>query len=181
MQNDHSGQAVVDSGCDVGRVRERDADGRVRPELGVVNFGAIRTDDRPDSGSDTPPVRLFNYASPGFFRTAGTRVIAGREITWTEVYGLRPSSLISENLARELWGTPAAALGKRLRQDPACPGMKSSVSCRTSVKTALYQPAPAIVYWPTMSAFLNGTPERPNAIRGVTFIVRSERAGTKVF
>ena len=46
---------------------------------------------------------------------------------------------------------------------------------------ALYQPAPAIVYWPTMSAFLNGTPERPNAIRGVTFIVRSERAGTEGF
>ena len=29
-----SGQAVVDSGCDVGRVRERDAHGRVRPEPG---------------------------------------------------------------------------------------------------------------------------------------------------
>ena len=87
------------------------------PNLGVVNFGAIRTDDRPDSGSDTPPVRLFKYASPGFFRTAGTRLIAGREITWTEVYGLRPVVVISENLARELWGTPAAAIGKRLRQD----------------------------------------------------------------
>ena len=60
------------------------------PNLGVVNFGAIRTDDRRDSGSDTPPVRLFKYVSPGFFRTAGTRLIAGREITWTEVYGLRP-------------------------------------------------------------------------------------------
>ncbi len=30
----HSGQAVVDSGCDVGRIRERDAAGRVRPEPG---------------------------------------------------------------------------------------------------------------------------------------------------
>jgi ABC-type antimicrobial peptide transport system permease subunit len=32
-----------------------------------------------------------------------------------------------------------------------------------------------------MSAFLNGTPERPSAIRGVTFIVRSERIGTESF
>ena len=60
-------------------------------------------------------MRLFKYASPGFFRTAGTRLVAGREITWTEVYGLRPVVMISENLARELWGTPAAALGKHLR------------------------------------------------------------------
>ena len=48
-------------------------------------------------------------------------------------------------------------------------------------ENALYEPAPAIVYWPTMSAFLNGTPERPSAIRGVTFIVRSERIGTEGF
>jgi ABC-type antimicrobial peptide transport system permease subunit len=47
-------------------------------------------------------------------------------------------------------------------------------------ENALYQPAPAIVYWPTMSAFLNGTPE-PAAIRQVTFTVRSDRAGTEGF
>jgi len=151
------------------------------PNLGVVNFGAIHTADRPDSGSDTPPVRLFKYASPGFFRTAGTRLIAGREITWTEVYGLRPLVLISENFARELWGTPAAALGKRLRQDTAMPWHEVIGVVQDVHENALYQPAPAIVYWPTMSAFLNGTPERPSAIRGVTFIVRSDRAGTEGF
>src|SRR4029450_9026345 len=32
-----------------------------------------------------------------------------------------------------------------------------------------------------MSPFWNGTPERPSAIRGVTFIVRSDRAGTEGF
>jgi predicted permease len=151
------------------------------PNLGVVNFGAIRTDDQRDSASDTPPVRLFKYVSPGFFRAAGTRVIAGREITWTEVYGLRPLVVISENLSRELWGTPAAALGKRLRQDPTMPWHEVIGVVQDVHENALYRPAPAIVYWPTMSAFLNGTPERPNAIRGVTFIVRSERTGTEAF
>ena len=151
------------------------------PNLGVVNFGAIHTDDQRDSGSDTPPVRLFKYASPGFFRTAGTRLIAGREITWTEVYGLRPLVVISENLARELWGTPADALGKRLRQDPRMPWHEVVGVVQDVHENALYQPAPSIVYWPTMSAFLNGTPERPNAIRGVTFVVRSDRAGTDGF
>jgi predicted permease len=151
------------------------------PNLGVMNFGAIRTDDQRDSGSDTPPVRLFKYVSPGFFRTAGTRLIAGREITWTEVYGLRPLVVISENFARELWGTPAAAIGKRLRQDPSMPWHEVIGVVQDVHENALYEPAPPIVYWPTMSAFLNGTPERPSAIRGVTFIIRSERTGTEGF
>jgi hypothetical protein len=90
--------------------------------LGVLNWGVVRPDDRVDPVSDTPPSRLFKYVSPGFFHTAGTRVVAGREIMWTEVYGLRPVVMISENLARELWGTPTAALGKRLRQLPGMPG-----------------------------------------------------------
>ena len=58
------------------------------------------------------------YISPGFLQTAGTRLIAGREITWSEIYGLRPVVMVSENLAREMWGTPSAAIGKRLREFP---------------------------------------------------------------
>ena len=72
--------------------------------LGVSNLGVVRADDRADPGSGSPPLRSFKYVSPGFFKTAGTRLLAGREITWTEVYGLRPVVMISENLARELWG-----------------------------------------------------------------------------
>ena len=66
------------------------------------------------SAEDTP-MRLFKYVSPGFFHTSGTRMIAGRELTWTEIYGRRPVVIISENLARESWGSASAALGKRLQ------------------------------------------------------------------
>src|SRR5213076_2960885 len=79
--------------------------------LGVVNSGIVLADDRADQTSETSP-RSFKYASPGFFKAAGTQVLAGREITWTDVYGLRPVVMISENLARELWGSPVAAIGK---------------------------------------------------------------------
>jgi predicted permease len=149
--------------------------------IGVVNFGSIRTEDRIDQESDTQPVRVFKYASPGFFRTSGTKVVAGREITWTEVYGLRPVVVISENLARELWRTPAAALGKHLRQDPVMPWHEVIGVVQDVRENGLYQPAPATVYWPSMSAYLSPFPARPNAIRQVTFIVRSERAGTEGF
>ena len=150
------------------------------PNLGVVNFGAVRAEDRRDSESDAPPVRTFKYASPDFFRTAGTRLVAGRDITWTEVYGLRPVVMISENLARELWGTPAAAIGKHLRQRPEMPWHEVIGVVQDVRENGIYQPAPPIVYWPTMSAYLNAR-AGPNAIHQVSFIVRSERTGTEAF
>jgi predicted permease len=149
--------------------------------LGVVNFGLVRTDDRTDTASAGPPPRLFKYASPGFFHTAGTRLVAGREITWTEVYGLRPVVMISENLARELWSTPAAALGKRLRENPGMPWHEVIGVAQDVRENGVYQPAPATVYWPSMSAYIGAPTGRPNTIRQVTFIVRSERTGTENF
>jgi predicted permease len=148
--------------------------------LGVLDFGAVHTEDRPDPVTDTAPMRHYKYASPDFFRTAGTRVIAGREITWTEVYGLRPVVTISENLARELWGAPAAAVGKRLRQNPNMPWHDVIGVVQDVREDGLFQPAPPTVYWPTMSAYLNAA-AGPNAIRQVTFVVRSARTGTEGF
>jgi predicted permease len=151
--------------------------------LGVVNSGVVRADDRPDPASDTPPSRLFKYVSPNFFHTAGTRLAAGREITWTEVYGLRPVVLVSENLARELWGTPAAAIGKRLRQAPGTTAHEVIGVVQDVHENGVHQPAPPTVYWPSMSAYVGvgATVARPNAIRQVTFVIRSERAGTEGF
>ena len=62
-----------------------------------------------------------NTPHPVSSKLRAPELVAGREITWTEVYGLTPVVLISESLARELWGTPAAAIGKRLRQAPGMP------------------------------------------------------------
>ena len=149
--------------------------------LGVLNWGGIRTQDQAAAASDTPPLRLFKYASPGFFHTAGTRLIAGREITWAEVYDLRPVVVVSENLARELWGTPTAALGRRLRHLPEMPWHEVIGVVQDVRENGVYEPAPPTVYWPSMSAYLNARAGQPNAIRGVTFIVRSERAATTPF
>jgi predicted permease len=148
------------------------------PNLGVLNFGAVVAEDRPDSGSDGPPVRAFKYASPGFLRTAGTRLVAGRDITWTDVYGLRPVVMISENLAREMWGTPAAAIGRHLRHRPDMPWHEVIGVAQDVRENGIFQQAPQTVYWPTMSAYLI-TRGAPNVIRQVAFIVRSERTGTE--
>ena len=41
---------------------------------------------------------------PDYFQAIGTPLIAGRDLTWTDLYERRPVALISENLAREIWG-----------------------------------------------------------------------------
>jgi predicted permease len=150
------------------------------PNLGVVNSGAVVTSDARDAAADNPPLRSFKYASPGFFATAGTRVVAGREITWPEVYGLKPVVTVSENLARELWGTPAAALGKQLRVSSGMPWHEVIGVVQDVRENGFYQPPPPTVYWPTMSAYI-GVGSGTNAIRGIIYAVRSERTGTEAF
>jgi hypothetical protein len=73
-----------------------------------ANWDEIYTEGQNFPGKN-PPLRLFKYVSPGFFGTAGTRIVAGRDITWTDVYGFRLVVVLSENLARELWGTPSSS------------------------------------------------------------------------
>ena len=130
------------------------------------------------SMNEVTPLRLFKYVAPGYFRTIGTRLIAGRELTWTEVYGLRPVAIISENLARESFGTPSAALGKRLREFPDMPWHEVVGVVEEVRENGVQDKAPAIVYWPSMMAGIYG-PHSFDAARTVTFVLRSNRAGTE--
>ncbi len=143
------------------------------------NWDMIFVEGKPSS-REVPPLRVFKYVSPGFFHTAGTRIMAGRELTWTEVYGLRPVAIVSENLARELWGTPSAAIGKRFREFPSMPWHEVIGVVQNVRENGVQENAPAIVYWPSMMANLYG-PEPLDAVRTVTFAVRSDRAGTESF
>lgn len=129
---------------------------------------------------EAPPLRLFNNVSPGFFHTAQTRIIAGREVTWPEIYGLHPVVIISENLARELWGGPPAAIGKRIREFPGMPWQEVIGVVQDIYQNGVQEKAPAIVYWPSMAKDMYG-PGHLGAIRSTTFIVRSDRAGTESF
>ena len=126
------------------------------------------------------PLYLYKYISPGFLQTAGTRLIAGREFTWSDIYGLRPVVMISENLAREIWGTPAAAIGKQLREFSSMPWHEVIGVIQDVRERGLQDKAPEIVYWPPMMEYLFGR-KTADTVRTVTFVIRSERAGTEGF
>ncbi|MGC1619978.1 MAG: ABC transporter permease [Candidatus Acidiferrum sp.] len=127
-----------------------------------------------------PPLHFYKHVSPGFFGAAGTRIIAGRDLTWNDVYGLRPVVMVSENLAREEWGTPANAVGKRLREDPRLPWREVIGVIQDVREKGVHENAPEILYWPPQVENLFGRgPAQP--VRTVTFVIRSERAGTESF
>ncbi len=89
--------------------------------------------------------RRFKFVSPGYFATIGTPVVAGRDFDWADLHQRRPVAVISENLAREIWGVPSAALGRRIRESPRAPGEKSSASSgmsSTMACTRLRRPLP---------------------------------------
>jgi hypothetical protein len=111
----------------------------------------------------------------------GTCLVAGRDFTWTEIYDLRTSVIVSENFARESWGLVVGAVGKRLRQFPNMPWQEVIGVVEDVRVHGVDEKAPAIVYWPAM---LNDpyTPKPAiQAPRFVTFAIRSDRAGTESF
>src|SRR5262249_36049405 len=114
------------------------------------DWDAICTEGKLGDGSEVPPMRVFKAISPGLFQTIGTRLIAGRDYSWTDIYGRRPVAIVSENLARELWGAPAAAVGKRISTClPGSPFREVIGVVQDIRDNGVDQVAPAIVYWPS--------------------------------
>jgi predicted permease len=133
-----------------------------------------------DYEGQSPPMRLYNYISPGYFHTARTRLVAGRDFTWAEIYNVRPIGIVSEGLARELWGSPRAAIGKRFQEFQSAPWHEVVGVVQDVRENGVDQVSPATVYWPSLMGDPT-TPEKLGAWRTVYFAIRSNRAGTQAF
>jgi predicted permease len=137
-----------------------------------TNWDSITVEGRPTVPGDPSPLRRFKYISPGVFQTTGARLLAGRDLTWTDIHENRPVVMISENLAHELWGTPGAAVGRRIQQGPGS-RWREIVGVVGDVRdNGVDAPAPAIVYWPVLLDSIY-------AVRTATFVVRSRATGTE--
>ena len=126
----------------------------------------------------TPPIRFYNYISPGYFQALGTRLTAGRDFTWNEIYDLEPKVIISEGLANEEWGSAGAAIGKRIQEAPGLPWRQVIGVAQDVRYNGVDEAAPAIVYWP---AIIHSPYLGMFAMRSITFVVRSSRAGSQGF
>ena len=144
------------------------------------NWDEISVEGKIYPGNE-PPLRLFNYVSPGFFRAMGTRLVAGRDFTWADNYGLHQYVMVSAGFARDGWGSAAAALGKRVRQFNNMPWQEVIGVVEDVREHGIEEVAPPTVYW---TAMLNDPYTAQPTIdgpRSVTFAIRSNRAGTQSF
>jgi putative ABC transport system permease protein len=136
----------------------------------------IFPEDRPYAEGQLPPIRRFKYIVPGFFETMGNPLLAGRDLSWTDLNEKRHVVLVSENLAREYWKSPEAAIGKRVRETPKAPWREIVGVVGNERDNGVHEKAPGIVYWPIIVRDSYGN--RVTVRRGMAFAIRSGRTGT---
>ena len=138
-----------------------------------TNGSPVEVEGQPETASLPGRVK---FVGPGYFATMGTRLIAGRDLTWSDIETGGRVAVISETLARELATEPAGAIGKRIRafgiQDP----YREVIGVVQGVhEYALYEEPPRITYWPVFMENMFGQPVF--GIQNVAFVIRSNRAG----
>jgi predicted permease len=139
------------------------------PMTGFSSQDPISASDHSYAANTIPPLRRFIRVAAGAFKVLGTPLAAGRAFDWTDLHEKRRVVLISENFAREYWGSAAAAIGKRIRSNPNDPWNEVIGVVADIRHDGADRPAPSTVYWPLRSS------------RAATFMIRGPRAGTESY
>ncbi|HUJ83247.1 MAG TPA: ABC transporter permease [Candidatus Acidoferrales bacterium] len=126
-----------------------------------------------------PPLRRFKFISPGYLGALGVPLVAGREFTWDDIYKKIPVVMISENVARELWHDPSAALGKRIRSNTKDRWREIIGVVGNVYDNGVDKPAATSVYWPLMMDRFDG--RESFSSRDVEFVLRSPRTNSESF
>ena len=127
---------------------------------------------------EIPPRTRYGFLSPGFLKTLGIPLVAGREYTWSDIYNMPPVIMVSENFARKNWGDPQSAVGKKVR---SVKDWREIIGVVGDVRQdGVDKPAPASVYWPILTTEIDGNPVE-GVRRKVAFSMRSQRTGQESF
>jgi predicted permease len=148
------------------------------PLDGFNAWDVLSFEDKPATEGTVPPVRRYRYVAPGFFSTMGTALITGRDFEWNDIYDTHTVAIVSRNLAVDMWGSPQAALGKRIREGAADPWREIIGVAADVHGEGLDKPASATAYWPV---YMKGFYGPEYVSRFVAFVIRSDRAGTENF
>lgn len=122
-----------------------------------------------------PPPSALRYASPRFFETLGTPLVAGRTFEWVDHHEARSVAIVSESFARREWGSAQAALGKRVRMTLAEP-WNEVIGVVGDVRHQSLDSGTTDAVYLTL-----GAPLAQFMARRATFVIRSERVNTAGF
>ena len=126
---------------------------------------------------EMPVLRRFKFVSPDYFQTLGIDLIAGRDYTWTDIYQRIPIVIVSENLARDSWGDPNNALGKRIRVSSKDDWREIVGVVGNIHDDGVNQPATATAFWPMYLRNFEGGAVQIS--RTAEYIMRTPQAGSE--
>lgn len=134
---------------------------------------ALAVEGFPVAEGQLPPIRRFKWVTEGYFATMGNPLLAGRPITWSDIYSKAPVAVVTENFATEYWASPGEALGKRLQQDPESPWREIVGVVGNVHDDGVDQDPVATVYWPL--AMSNFWDDELHVRRSMVFVLRGDR------
>jgi predicted permease len=133
----------------------------------------IFREDRPLPDGQMAPLRRFKWIPGNYFKTMGRPLLAGRDLSWADVYGMAPVAVITNTLAREFYGSAEAAIGQRIRNTPKAPWREIVGVVGDEYDDGVTRPATAIVYWPMMMR--DFWDAGVMAQRSMAFVIRTPR------
>lgn len=140
---------------------------------GNNNNDPMWVEDLPKFEGAIPPLRRHKYIGARYAETMGNSIVGGRALTWADAHTSQPVVVISENLAREYWKEPAAAIGRRIRRNPSVAQWVEIVGVYGDERQdGATVAAPKIVYWPMKTQGFDG---KPFVQRSLAYVIRSSR------
>jgi predicted permease len=151
---------------------------------GNAGFDPIFVEEFPLTEGQLPPVRTFKWIGAGYFETMGNPVVAGRAISWADLHERARVIMVTENLAREYWDSPADAVGKRIGTGLEPGDWRTIIGVVGNVRdNGVSQDAATVVYWPmiTPNPWQQLIGDSLMAMSSMAYAIRSDRTGTAGF
>src|SRR5215469_18318797 len=104
-------------------------------------------------------------------------LIAGRDYSWTDIYQKLRLAIVSENLARDFWGDPNNALGKRIRVSLKDDWREVVGVAGNIHDDGINRPATATAFWPLYMRNFEATDVQIS--RTVEYVMRTPQAGSE--
>ncbi|MFC1660384.1 ABC transporter permease, partial [Gemmatimonadota bacterium] len=147
---------------------------------GRGGFDPIYFEDFPLAEGQSPRIRRFKWVGGNYPETMGNPIIAGRSITWDDIRDRARIVMITESMAREAWGDPSRAVGRRIATGMGPGDWREIVGVVGEVRDDGVEHGPVdIVFWPMI---LEGFWDNPLfVVRTMGYALRSPRVGTPDF
>ena len=136
-------------------------------------------EDFPIGEGQVPPIRRYKWISENYFETMGNPVIAGRPITWQDIYNIRHVAVVTENFALEYWDSAEEAVGKRIRHSKDGDWREIVGVVGNIHDNGVTRDATTTIFWPLLQRDFWG--EGVVARRTIGYAVRTPRVNAPGF